>query len=82
MSRSCRKQRPKGVESESEKVGLNQSICLLRLRFLLLLLEVLRSRVGGSRVGGSGRVLAPAGLVGVPLWLGEGWSVVRPAGVG
>ena len=77
MSRSCRKQRPKGVESESEKVGLNQSICLLRLRFLLLLLEVLRSRVGGS-----GRVLASAGLVGVLLGFGAGWSMVGPAGMG
>ena len=76
MSRSCRKQRPKGVESESENVGLNQSIFLLRLRFLFLL-EVLRSGVGGS-----GRVLASVGLVGVLLGLGAGWSVVEPAGVG
>ena len=76
MSRSCRKQRPKGVESESENVGLNQSICLLRLR-LFLLLEVLMSSVGGS-----GRVLASVGLVGVLLVLDAVWSVVELAGVG
>lgn len=78
MSRSCRKQRPKGVESESENVGLNQSIlCLLRLRFWFLLLEVLMSSVGGS-----GRVLASVGLVGVLLVLDAVWSVVELAGVG
>ena len=31
--------------------------------------------------GGSGRVVASAGLVGVLRVLGAGWSVVEPAGV-